>query len=458
MRKVCFLFAVLISVPLCSYSEQVSGKVVATGDGWEVTAIPSQRALSITHTRLGTLLENIRLHVSSEHGLIEPRNWSAENSAPGALRIQTTQPASTWVVQLKSDSLTIFSTRSDGILTAQGAAGETRQVARLLDPRGSPVTWSGTAEVANGYDGALTRNPSSLPQSNPDVMYFSLGQVSGSGFHSLFDRKTDIAIEFSNSTQLQRSLSSKDLLSVTIPVPGNTAIRLIPDYYTNTLGVPYYALFDDSAFPRAPAVWSSWTGYYAEVTEKDVVSNADWLADHLKPHGFDYVQLDDGYDRGKAGEHYWIENWDPIKFPHGPQWLTEHIKSKRLKAGIWLVPNAYAGAVEQHPDWYVRDKQGKVILDYKTPALDSTNPEVNGFLKKLFTTLDGWGFEYYKFDGEHAFSKYVPSVDRSKLHEPSVDPLVTYRNRLKLIRETVGPRTFIEGCPAGRRKCCEVGI
>jgi hypothetical protein len=30
-----------------------------------------------------------------------------------------------------------------------------------------------------------------------------------------------------------------------------------------------------------------------------------------------------------------------------------------------------------------------------------------------------------------------------------VDPIEAYRNRLKLIRETVGPRTFIEGCPAG---------
>ena len=28
------------------------------------------------------------------------------------------------------------------------------------------------------------------------------------------------------------------------------------------------------------------------------------------PYGFQYVQLDDGYDRGKNGEHYWIENWD----------------------------------------------------------------------------------------------------------------------------------------------------
>jgi hypothetical protein len=43
----------------------------------------------------------------------------------------------------------------------------------------------------------------------------------------------------------------------------------------------------------------------------------------------------------------------------------------------------------------------------------------------------------------------VPAVDRSALNDRSIDPLVAYRNRLKLIRETIGPERFIEGCPAG---------
>jgi hypothetical protein len=45
--------------------------------------------------------------------------------------------------------------------------------------------------------------------------------------------------------------------------------------------------------------------------------------------------------------------------------------------------------------------------------------------------------------------KYAPGVDLEKLYNKFIDPLVAYRNRLKLIRETIGPRRFIEGCPAG---------
>ena len=157
------------------------------------------------------------------------------------------------------------------------------------------------------------------------------------------------------------------------------------------------------------------------------------LAEKLKPYGFEYVQLDDGYDRDPKGQHYWIENWNHDRFPHGPEWLAHYIKSKGLRAGIWLVPNAYAGAVKQHPEWYLRDVHGNLILDYSTPALDSSNPEVLEFLKKLFTTLDGWGFDYYKFDGEHAVPLYVPKVDRSRLKDGTTDPLEIYRRRLSLI-------------------------
>jgi hypothetical protein len=281
-------------------------------------------------------------------------------------------------------------------------------------------------------------------------MYFALGQVASSDLHSLFDRKTDTAIDFPEQSSMKRSGQDANLLEVIIPVPGNTQVRVLRDYFTKTLGLPLYVRFDDSYFSKPPMVWSSWTSYYEEVREEDVVRNADWIAAHLKPYGFQYVQLDDGYDRGKSGEHYWIEKWNQEKFPHGPKWLTDYIKSKGLRAGIWIVPNSYAGAVEQHAEWYLRYKRdGSIILDYQTPTLDCTNPEVLDFLKKEFDILDGWGFDYYKFDGEHDYLKYIPGVDLDKIADKSVDPIEAYRKRLKVIRDALGPHRFIEGCPAG---------
>ena len=125
---------------------------------------------------------------------------------------------------------------------------------------------------------------------------------SSANLHSLFDRASDTAISFSGQTRCSATIRDQDLLDVTMPVPGNTLIRLIPDYFTKTLGRPLYVPFDDSYFSVPPMVWASWTSYYDEVRKQDIVQNADWIAANLKPYGFNYVLLDDGYDRGKERE------------------------------------------------------------------------------------------------------------------------------------------------------------
>ena len=97
--------------------------------------------------------------------------------------------------------------------------------------------------------------------------------------HSLFDRKKDIAINFSGTTIMKWNAPDQDFLDLVIPVPGKTIIRLIPDYYTKTLGLPYYSRFDDSVFPSSPLIWGSWTAYYYEARESDIISNTDLLSE-----------------------------------------------------------------------------------------------------------------------------------------------------------------------------------
>jgi hypothetical protein len=429
--------------------EGADQKVRVSHEDWTLTAEPTAGVLAIGHARLGALLANVQLQVQTSQNFSPAKAWTIGSGEDGRLVIQTAEPQGAWVFEMDNLALKISFTAPNAVLTARVPVGKNRVAARLLDREGIPVEWTGTGEVVGSYGGSMTRNPSYLPRQNPECMYFALGTVSGGIFHSLFDRATDTAIQFPDQAQLLNGNGDQDAFELTLPFSGSAQIRLAPEYYTKTLGVPFYVPFDEGQFPRPPMVWCSWTSYYGEVTEQEVVRNTDWLAEHLKPYGFQYVQLDDGYDRGLKEGHYWIEHWDLKKFPHGPQWLANYIKSRGLHPGLWLVPNASAGAAEAHPEWYLRDKQGKLILDYGTPALDSTNPEVLDFLKKLFTTLGQWGFEYYKFDGEHALPKYVPAVDREQLYDKAVDPIAAYRRRLEVIRQVIGPKTFVEGCPAG---------
>jgi len=425
-----------------------AGNVSVSSGGWTISANESLAQLTISNDSLGIVLQNVKLNFRSTQGLAQAREWTAEQKAENQLSIRTRDSRMLWIFELHMNELRISSTTSDSVLTGQAPGSPQRLVARLLDRQGIPVDWVGTGEVAVTYGGSYTHNLSFLPRRNPDCAYFALGQISATGLHSLFDRASDIAIDFAEDATLSRSAQNLDLLDVTIPVVGNTLVRLIPDYFTKSLGLPFYVPFDDSHFPSAPMVWSSWTSYYERVNEEDIIRNADWIANHLLSYGFQFVQLDDGYDRGPDGQHFWVTNWDKQKFPHGPHWLADYIHSKGLRPGIWLVPNSSAAATE-HPDWYLHYTNGQTVLDYNTPALDSTNPEVLEFLRREMKTLDDWGFEYYKFDGEHAVPKYVPGVDLTRLYDKSIDPLAAYRNRLALIRQTIGSARFIEGDVAG---------
>lgn len=447
-----FLFVALAIVLMTSaVYAQTTEEVLVSANGWSLSAEKDQSTLSVMHDGLGTVMKDVRLNLQSSQNVSQLKNWVVERKSQNILFIKTDHPSSGWLFKLEPNVLEILSTSTAAVLTAEAPAPATRMVARLIDPRGVPVTWQGTREDKMKYGTKETRNLSFLPTRNPECMYFGMGQISASNLHSLFDRKTDIAINFSDQSRMRRNNHNPDLLNLTVPVPASAAIHLIPNYFTKTLGVPFYGPYDDSYFRSAPILWNSWDSYYYDVKEKDIIRNTNWIAAHLKAYGFKYIVLDEGYAIGKAGGHYWLENWNPQKFPHGPRWLANYIRMKGLEAGLWFVPNSasYPGAVEQHPDWFVRYKNGKIVTDYGGPVLDSTNPGVQNFLRKLFITLDNWGFDYYKFDGEFSIPEYVPGVNKYRLYNKFINPIVAYRNRLKLIRETIGPRRFIEGCPAG---------
>ena len=439
-----FMF-VLTALPA---GAQTAATVTMRQNGWIIDCSQQDSSLSISADRLGSIAHELQLNEETPSGLRRLTHIAARIGAQGQLMVETTDPKTEWEFDAQPGKVTIVTTDFHGVLTGWADSPADRTVSRLLDPEGLPVNWQGTTEVTETYGGSHAVHRSYLPRHNPEVIYLGLGHVSGGGLHSLFDGGTDIAADFGEDSELQAVAGRKDAYALTIPVHDSATIQVIPDYYTHILGLPFYARYDDTHFHSAPMVWSSWTSYYEAVTEKDVIRNADWIAENLKPYGFEYVELDDGYDRRPEG-HSWADNWDAEKFPHGPEWLTSYIRGKGLKAGVWIVPNAFAPALKEHPDWYLYDKQGKVLQDYQTPALDSTNPQVFDHLKSLFTKLDSLGFDYYKFDGELALPAYAPLIDKSRLHSPSADFIGNYRDRLALIRRTIGPDRFIELCPTG---------
>ena len=52
-----------------------------------------------------------------------------------------------------------------------------------------------------------------------------------------------------------------------------------------------------------PMGWNSWDCYGAAVTEETVRANADYMAQYLKPFGWEYVVVDIQWSRANARDH-----------------------------------------------------------------------------------------------------------------------------------------------------------
>jgi alpha-galactosidase len=90
-----------------------------------------------------------------------------------------------------------------------------------------------------------------------------------------------------------------------------------------------------------------------------VKRTADVLSDVLLPFGYDYLQIDDGYQRGTGLPDLWLSPND--KFPGGLEALARYIRQKGLEPGIWtnatFSQTAYA---EQHKSLFVLDEAENV--------------------------------------------------------------------------------------------------
>jgi len=237
--------------------------------------------------------------------------------------------------------------------------------------------------------------------------------------------------------------------------PATDQVRL-PDgttsdhYFRDTLKITYYRPIDKKIFPLPPSGWCSWYYYYYDITDKETWKNAKWLADNLKDYGVEYVQIDDGWQgvgRG-FGEN---RDWTTIhsRFPDGMEKVTSSIKQLGFKAGLWIAPHGQSNpkVVKANPDVFLLSPDGSSLSETWEGKylVDPSTQAGHDYVKKLFTTLSGWGFDYFKIDGQPGvISEYKRLA--SQMRAPSTDPVALYRKTLQTIHEAIGPRRYLLGC------------
>ncbi len=220
-----------------------------------------------------------------------------------------------------------------------------------------------------------------------------------------------------------------------------------PDYHAQleAYGVAVRKLHHARVSSMPPMGWWSWTAFYGGMNEGEVLTNAKWLAAHLKRLGFNFCHLDEGYDYAR-GE-YMTTN--ATQFPDGMRKVGYKITHMGLHLAVWTAPfevSQRAWVYQHHKDWLVHDAKGQPIqiayvhrhLD-ALYALDTTNPGAQRYLRQTYRVLTReWGVRYIKLDFMDS------SMIEGYYYRPHTTACEAERIGLKIIREAVGNDVLLD--------------
>jgi hypothetical protein len=233
----------------------------------------------------------------------------------------------------------------------------------------------------------------------------------------------------------------------------------------NIAGNPYTALenyvdavgkINDARTQSIVNGWCSWFYTLAEVSEEEVISNTAFAAQHLKPLGLEYIQIDEGFQR-------WHGDWEGNKrFPHGMKWLAQKIKSYGLKPGIWISPYVISEPTEvfqKHPEWLLKRPDGSLKRvgnwsenseppedeNPKRYCLDITHPEAAKWLHDLIDRIaNDWGYEMIKID----FVAWS-ILAANRYYDPTLSSAQVYHKGMEIMRRAAGNKCHILECGPG---------
>src|SRR5215813_8076525 len=288
----------------------------------------------------------------------------------------------------------------------------------------------------------------------------------GSGFTSSTDSKAVVASKsWPHPIPLRvRDGANRDLMVMTLgdvdtpladgtydPTADEASLTdgsTLKNYYRDKLGVKYFRPVDKTNFPLPPSGWCTWYYYYQQINEDEVKQNARWIAENLKDYGAQYVQIDDGWQgTGRVYTRDWTNLSD--KFPGGMGQLATYIKSVGLTPGIWIAPHGQSNdaVIKNLPDIFLTKPDGTSASETWEGRylVDPSIPESQKYMKDLFIKLAGWGYEYFKIDGQPVVVNEYRNK-KSFMRKQGDDTVALYRETLASIREAIGPQRYLLGC------------
>lgn len=342
--------------------------------------------------------------------------------------------------------------------------GAVTEVAKLTVRGGDRLTMDAAIRASGEAFAAEADRPTDAPA----IVRTTDGPSRSLLDRAVYDRRDDwvVSVDFPARATVVQDAAAADSSTFALHAEGfEIAIRFRPRFYQRHRGLAYYRPWTYRPWPRSVAGWTSWFAFLDTVTEADIRRTAGTLDSVLRPFGYDYLQVDDGYERQPIGL---PANWlhANAKFPSGLDGLERMIAAHGLEPGIWtnvtFHDSAWAAA---HARYFVRTADGAPAYgNWIGFVLDGSAPgTMDSIVLPVYRALAAQGWRYFKVDalrhlryeGYNSHAGYF----RAR-HEPRDR---VYRELVQRIRDAIGPDAFLLGSwgirpeLAGLLDACRVG-
>ncbi len=182
------------------------------------------------------------------------------------------------------------------------------------------------------------------------------------------------------------------------------------------------------AAPRPPMGWNSWNNFGLQITEEEFKKQVDYVAEKLKPFGYEYVIIDASWyspsvsaDKNSPYHHASYAKHDAEldsvgrflpaknKFPSARgsfKYLADYVHAKGLKFGLHIQRGIPWQAVEQDLSILGSQSRAKDIANpadaclwfNATYGMDMSKPGAQEYYNSLFQLYAQWGVDFVKVD------------------------------------------------------------
>ena len=198
-----------------------------------------------------------------------------------------------------------------------------------------------------------------------------------------------------------------------------------------------------------PVLYNHWEGTGIDFNEELLLE----LADIAKSVGTELFVMDDGWFGNRIDDKRALGDWfiNKNKFPNGLKGLSDGVKNRGMKFGIWIEPEMISidsDIYRAHPEFAVEIPGRQPVERRNQLMMDMTNPAVIEYLYNSLTKVfDECEPDYVKWDYNRPVIDIYSHANFNQGEWYHKQVLGSYK-LFKLLTERY-PNTLFEGCSSG---------